>query len=210
MVLAMSRRSLPLVLALAGRPRILGLAGLAELPRRRQPSTIDGSIGSQASLGVAVAYHYLHSSSRRRIPNGPDLHHLPLNMRLRDNLAQLLSQARPGGPWVLDSKGTCITRPFKFPNFRKAWDFMNAVALQCKLKRHHPEWSNSYDKVIITWTTHDVGGLSEKDIELATICDKLAKVHQEVRDVKPKATEGVDEAKPQATISDSLARAGFL
>ncbi|KAK5998412.1 Putative pterin-4-alpha-carbinolamine dehydratase [Cladobotryum mycophilum] len=54
-------------------------------------------------------------------------------------------------------------------------DFMTAVSLQCKIKSHHPEWSNVYNTTFIRWTTHDPQGLSEQDVDLAIACDDLAK-----------------------------------
>ncbi|KAL2200483.1 pterin 4 alpha carbinolamine dehydratase-domain-containing protein [Corynascus similis CBS 632.67] len=79
-----------------------------------------------------------------------------------------------GGRWVLTMDGQALEREFKFKTFAKTWDFMTAVSLQCKIKNHHPEWSNVFNTTFIRWTTHHPKGLSEKDIELATICDKLA------------------------------------
>ncbi|KAH6635391.1 transcriptional coactivator/pterin dehydratase [Chaetomium sp. MPI-SDFR-AT-0129] len=79
-----------------------------------------------------------------------------------------------GGRWVLGMHGQALEREFKFKTFAKTWDFMTAVSLQCKLKNHHPEWSNVFNTTFIRWTTHSPPGLSAKDIDLAIICDKLA------------------------------------
>lgn len=71
-------------------------------------------------------------------------------------------------------------------------DFMTAVALQCKLKNHHPEWSNVYNTTFIRWTTHNPGaglppGLTVKDTELAVLCDELGRAFGEVaEEAKPK------------------------
>ena len=54
----------------------------------------------------------------------------------------------------------------------QAWGWMSRVALQSEKKNHHPEWSNVYNRVEVTWSTHDCGGLSRKDVILATFCDK--------------------------------------
>ncbi|KID92345.1 pterin-4-alpha-carbinolamine dehydratase family protein [Metarhizium guizhouense ARSEF 977] len=88
-------------------------------------------------------------------------------------LAPLLASSR--GRWTLSSEGKALERSFKFKTFAKTWDFMTAVSLQCKLKNHHPEWSNVYNTTFIRWTTHHPLGLSEKDVRLAGICDALAK-----------------------------------
>ncbi|CEJ84373.1 hypothetical protein VHEMI03457 [[Torrubiella] hemipterigena] len=81
----------------------------------------------------------------------------------------------PMGLWSLTKDGQALERTFKFKTFGKTWDFMTAVSLQCKLKNHHPEWSNVYNTTFIRWTTHSPKGLSEKDITLASLCDAIAK-----------------------------------
>lgn len=67
-----------------------------------------------------------------------------------------------------------ITRRFKFDNFNAAWGFMSRVALQAERMDHHPEWFNVYATVEITLSTHDCGGLSEKDVALARFIDAAA------------------------------------
>jgi len=57
---------------------------------------------------------------------------------------------------------------------------MTAVSLQCKLKKHHPEWSNVFNTTFIRWTTHNPKGLSTQDLDMATICDTLARDFNEV------------------------------
>ncbi|KAI1367129.1 pterin 4 alpha carbinolamine dehydratase-domain-containing protein [Xylaria arbuscula] len=89
-------------------------------------------------------------------------------------LQDLLDSAGNGGRWTLIPSGQGLERGFRFKNFTKTWDFMTAVALQCKLKNHHPEWSNVYNTTHIRWTTHSPAGLSAKDVELAQLCDALA------------------------------------
>ncbi|KAJ6444432.1 pterin-4-alpha-carbinolamine dehydratase family protein [Purpureocillium lavendulum] len=89
-------------------------------------------------------------------------------------LAPLL-ESSGGGRWALVNDGEALERSFKFKTFAKTWDFMTAVSLQCKIKNHHPEWSNVYNTTFIRWTTHNPKGLSVKDVDLATVCDSLAK-----------------------------------
>ncbi|HEX7877737.1 MAG TPA: 4a-hydroxytetrahydrobiopterin dehydratase [Sphingobium sp.] len=60
-----------------------------------------------------------------------------------------------------------IRRRFTFPDFVAAFGFMTRVALLAEKADHHPEWSNVYNRVDITLTTHDAGGLSRRDIDLA-------------------------------------------
>lgn len=74
--------------------------------------------------------------------------------------------------WTMVEGRDAITKTFTFQNFNKAWGWMSCVALQSEKKNHHPEWSNVYNRVEVTWSTHDCGGLSRKDIILATFCDK--------------------------------------
>lgn len=56
--------------------------------------------------------------------------------------------------------------------FVQAWGFMSRIALQAEKMDHHPEWFNVYNKVQITLSTHDVGGLSQKDVKLANFVEK--------------------------------------
>jgi 4a-hydroxytetrahydrobiopterin dehydratase len=67
-----------------------------------------------------------------------------------------------------------IHKEFKFTDFNAAFGFMSRVALMAEKMDHHPEWSNVYNKVEITLSTHDAGGLSERDIKLAQFIDALA------------------------------------
>jgi 4a-hydroxytetrahydrobiopterin dehydratase len=75
--------------------------------------------------------------------------------------------------WQLVEGRDAIRRAFKFKNFSEAWGFMNRVALLAEKQDHHPEWSNVYNRVEILLTTHDCGGLSERDLKLARAIDKL-------------------------------------
>jgi 4a-hydroxytetrahydrobiopterin dehydratase len=76
--------------------------------------------------------------------------------------------------WTLRADGLAISREFKFHNFSEAWGFMTRVALLAEKQDHHPEWSNVYNRVAITLTTHDAGGLSERDLRMAKAIDALA------------------------------------
>lgn len=76
--------------------------------------------------------------------------------------------------WDLREDGLAISREFKFRNFSEAWGFMTRVALLAEKQDHHPEWSNVYNRVSITLTTHDAGGLSERDAKMAKAIDALA------------------------------------
>jgi 4a-hydroxytetrahydrobiopterin dehydratase len=67
-----------------------------------------------------------------------------------------------------------ITKAFKFKDFNEAWGFMARVALIAEKMDHHPEWSNVYNKIDVTLSTHSAGGLTALDIELARKMDELA------------------------------------
>ena len=67
-----------------------------------------------------------------------------------------------------------IQKSFKFADFNEAWGFMTRVAMAAEKADHHPEWSNVYNKVEIVLSTHDAGGLSEKDVALAKVIDSVA------------------------------------
>ena len=67
-----------------------------------------------------------------------------------------------------------IQKSFKFADFNQAWGFMTRVALAAEKADHHPEWFNVYNRVEIVLSTHDAGGLSEKDIALAKVIDAAA------------------------------------
>ena len=75
--------------------------------------------------------------------------------------------------WVYDEAADAISHVFKFKSFSEAFGFMARVALEAQAADHHPDWSNSYDTVTITLSTHDAGGLSQKDVDLAQAIDKL-------------------------------------
>jgi 4a-hydroxytetrahydrobiopterin dehydratase len=66
-----------------------------------------------------------------------------------------------------------ITRSLRFADFNEAWGFMARVALQAERADHHPEWFNVYNRVEITLSTHDAGGLTARDVELALFIDRL-------------------------------------
>ena len=75
--------------------------------------------------------------------------------------------------WDYDESRDAITRIFVFGDFSEAFAFMTRVALLAEKADHHPEWSNVYNRVEILLTTHDAGGLSGRDIEMAEAIDGL-------------------------------------
>jgi 4a-hydroxytetrahydrobiopterin dehydratase len=76
--------------------------------------------------------------------------------------------------WAMVEGRDAISRSFRFADFSTAWGFMARVALLAEQKGHHPEWFNVWNRVDITLSTHDVGGLSELDVALAKAIDALS------------------------------------
>jgi 4a-hydroxytetrahydrobiopterin dehydratase len=67
-----------------------------------------------------------------------------------------------------------IFKSYKFADFNTAFGFMTRIALKADRMDHHPEWFNVYSKVDVTLSTHDAGGVTEKDVELAKFMDEAA------------------------------------
>ena len=75
--------------------------------------------------------------------------------------------------WQLDDDRSGIRREITFTDFNAAFGFMTRVALKAEAMSHHPEWFNVYNKVQIRLSSHDAGGLSKRDVELARFIDAL-------------------------------------
>ena len=75
--------------------------------------------------------------------------------------------------WSLAAGGGAIERDFRFPDFARAFAFMKQVAKLAEAMDHHPDWNNSYNRVHIMLTSHDTGGLTERDFALARAIDGL-------------------------------------
>jgi 4a-hydroxytetrahydrobiopterin dehydratase len=76
--------------------------------------------------------------------------------------------------WHLAKDREAITRKFQFVDFDAAFAFMSRLALLAAKMDHHPEWFNVYNKLEVTLATHDAGGVTAKDIEMATAMDGYA------------------------------------
>ena len=77
--------------------------------------------------------------------------------------------------WTEVAGRDAIRKTFKFGDFSRAFAFMTRVALRAEQLDHHPEWSNVNDKVEVTLSTHDAGGVTELDVALARFVDEVAK-----------------------------------
>jgi 4a-hydroxytetrahydrobiopterin dehydratase len=77
------------------------------------------------------------------------------------------------GEWDYDEARDALTRSFLFADFSEAFAFMTRVALIAEKMDHHPEWSNVWNRVDMLLTTHDAGGLSERDVHMAEAVDRL-------------------------------------
>lgn len=86
-----------------------------------------------------------------------------------EHLAPLLKNG-----WAMTKGRDAITKKYFFRNFIEAFGFMTKAALWAEKWDHHPEWSNVYKTVDVTLTSHDVDGLSARDVKLAAKMDKLA------------------------------------
>jgi 4a-hydroxytetrahydrobiopterin dehydratase len=83
-------------------------------------------------------------------------------------------RALPG--WAAAEDGReAITRTYRFEDFNAAFGFMARVALAAERADHHPEWSNVYNRVEMTLTTHSAGGVTQKDVALAKAADQFAR-----------------------------------
>jgi 4a-hydroxytetrahydrobiopterin dehydratase len=76
--------------------------------------------------------------------------------------------------WLYDRDAKGIRRTLRFADFAEAFGFMARVAILAEKADHHPEWFNVYNRVEILLTTHDAGGLSRRDVDLASAIDAIA------------------------------------
>jgi 4a-hydroxytetrahydrobiopterin dehydratase len=75
--------------------------------------------------------------------------------------------------WRHDAARGAIVRQFLFADFAQAFAFMTQLALMAEKSNHHPEWSNAFNRVDVALTTHDVGGISERDVDFATYAEQV-------------------------------------
>ena len=87
--------------------------------------------------------------------------------------AAALAALQPSG-WALTEGREALKKSFRFKDFSAAFGWMTRAAMAAEKLDHHPEWANVYNRVEVTLTTHDAGGLTELDVELARAMDALA------------------------------------
>ncbi len=95
-----------------------------------------------------------------------------MTKRLTDAERRAALRQLPGWSEVEDRDA--IRKTFRFADFNAAFAFMARVALRAEKMDHHPEWFNVYDRVEIVLTTHDAGGVTERDVGLARFIDLVA------------------------------------
>jgi 4a-hydroxytetrahydrobiopterin dehydratase len=76
--------------------------------------------------------------------------------------------------WTLEESGKALTRTFKFKDFSEAFGFLSRVALYAEKADHHPEFTSVWNRVDFRLTSHDAGGVTERDVKLADAIDRLA------------------------------------
>jgi len=89
-----------------------------------------------------------------------------------DSAVQAALAGLPG--WRFDAQRPALQRQFVFADFGAAFGFMTRVALLAERMNHHPEWSNVYNRVAVLLTTHDAGGVTDLDVDMALAMNALA------------------------------------
>lgn len=92
--------------------------------------------------------------------------------RVAASRADALLDALPG--WTLVDDGSVIEKTFRFPDYYRSIAFVNALAFVAHREDHHPDLSVHYNRVVVRYSTHDVGGLSENDFICAAKAEALA------------------------------------
>jgi 4a-hydroxytetrahydrobiopterin dehydratase len=85
---------------------------------------------------------------------------------------QVQAALRELGSWTI--QGSKLHREYKFRDFVQAFGFMTQVALLAERAAHHPEWFNVYNRVVVDLTTHEAGGITQKDLDLAREMEEIA------------------------------------
>ena len=86
--------------------------------------------------------------------------------------------------WHVNADEKSVSRAFEFESFETAFGLMTRLASVAERLNHHPDWRNTYNRVWITLTTHDLGGLSTLDLEFARACDAALKSMEAWREIE--------------------------
>ncbi|XP_060236588.1 pterin-4-alpha-carbinolamine dehydratase 2 isoform X2 [Meriones unguiculatus] len=145
--------------------------GLRRRRRVRQRAGQPGAMAAAAAVGARGAVRCL-AALRGRGASGAAMSS-DAQWLTAEERNQLIPGLKAAG-WSELSERDAIYKEFSFKNFNEAFGFMCRVALQAERMNHHPEWFNVYNKVQITLTSHDCGGLSRRDVKLAQFIEKAA------------------------------------
>lgn len=102
--------------------------------------------------------------------------------RLTEEERQALLPPLGEAGWGAEPETDSLRKIWKFRNFSEAWAFMARVALLAEKRNHHPDWRNVYNVVDLRLTTHDAGGLTKLDTDMAVVIDKYAGTAEVQRD----------------------------
>eukprot|EP00117_Sycon_ciliatum_P007479 scpid20840/ scgid10566/ Putative pterin-4-alpha-carbinolamine dehydratase; 4-alpha-hydroxy-tetrahydropterin dehydratase; Pterin carbinolamine dehydratase len=121
-----------------------------------------------SQLIICRNFHSLKSNFiiSRTMSSSPDAKRPAWNRE--EDLPTLISNE-----WAMVDGRDAIKKTYNFSDFNAAFGFMTRVALKADQMNHHPEWFNVYNRVEVTLSTHDVGGLSARDVKLAKFMDKV-------------------------------------
>ena len=141
-----------------------------------QPQKLQPELSRHFSV-LSSSTNYIHC-------DGTFTHHQELSLLKRTFATKLSDSQRSTSlqpilaqklPWSHLPDRDAITKTFHFIDFAQAWTFMSKVSVLAEEMNHHPEWFNVYNRVEVTLTTHDCGGLSENDLEMAKKMDEFEK-----------------------------------
>ena len=115
-------------------------------------------------MNLCRRYIFTPPKFRTIMTSSPDLKKPKLDMEAVD---ALLSKG-----WTRTTGRDAIKKTYEFNNFNEAFGFMSRIAMMAEKMDHHPEWFNVYNKVDITLSSHDVNGLSPRDVKLANFIEQ--------------------------------------
>merc|ERR1711953_280267 len=136
---------------------------------RHCSTTTTTSLSSRAAqverISFPCSHRFLSTSQKLEARMAP----VKLNdVERKEKLQPLIEKG-----WSMVKDRDAIYKEFIFQDFNQAWGFMSRIALKADKMDHHPEWFNVYNKVQITLATHDCGGLSARDVTLASFIEGL-------------------------------------